>query len=195
MRIRTQVMILSLAAVAAACGPAAESPAPATDETGGAYDQAQVELSRATREMYVSIALLERLGSDALKIDTTVRGSTATLDGTVPTETAREQAADAALGVTGIDDVDNRLNVAADAGEAAAGAAGSDLAEATLEAKVRLRLLQTLGRDALGIDVTVDGTSVALGGSVASSAVRDEAVTATRETPGVEAVDDHLATR
>ena len=62
------------------------------------------------------------------------------------------------------------------------------------QAKVRLRLLQAVGRDALGIGVAVDGRTVTLEGDVPSAAVRDQAARAARETPGVETVDVRLAT-
>ncbi len=194
MRTPMQVLTVALAAAAAAaCGGGSGSSAPAADEGGGAYQQAESELSRATREMYVHIALLENLGSDALKIDSTVTGATAVLDGTVPSEEKRQEAESAALGVTGIDRVDDRLTVAA-ADDSPGEDLGRDLSEATLEARVRLRLLQAVGHDALGIGVTVDGNAVTLDGNVPSAEVREEAGRAARETPGVESVDDRLTT-
>ncbi len=146
----------------------------------------------------VKMALLQRLGTDALSIDTKVEGNRVELHGEVDERTTQELASEVARAVKGVAKVDNHLRLeASDArgkervAEAAADA-GDEVKDAALEARIGFRLLSELGRHALSIEVeSVDGV-VTLRGTAPDRQRKQAAIDTTANTQGVSRVIDLL---
>jgi osmotically-inducible protein OsmY len=102
----------------------------------------------------------------------------------------------AEVGTSGISDsVERTREAGARVGESVA-AAGQTIAgevnEASLTAKIKAKMALDDAIKARSIDVTTEGSTVILSGSVGSIAERERAVTLTRETEGVRQVIDRL---
>lgn len=70
-----------------------------------------------------------------------------------------------------------------------------DVADARLEREVRLTLLEKLGEDGLGVTVEATGGRVSLIGAVDKRTTQELAEEVTKSVPGVQSVDNRLATR
>src|SRR5215216_3210991 len=70
-----------------------------------------------------------------------------------------------------------------------------DVADARLEADVRLALLDKLGEDGLGVTVDAVGGRVSLIGAVDQRATQELAEEVAKSVPGVQSVDNRLAAR
>ncbi|HEV2853551.1 MAG TPA: BON domain-containing protein [Thermoanaerobaculia bacterium] len=70
-----------------------------------------------------------------------------------------------------------------------------DVADARLEAEVRLALLQKLGGDGLGVTVDATGGRVSLIGAVDKRTTQELAEEVAKSVPGVQSVDNRLASR
>lgn len=68
----------------------------------------------------------------------------------------------------------------------------ADLAEAALTGKIKAKMALDDTVNARGIDVSTNGTTVTLTGTVRSAAEHDRAMSLARETDGVSRVVDHL---
>lgn len=77
----------------------------------------------------------------------------------------------------------------------AASRVGASLEEGSLTAKIKAKMVLDDLVKARTIDVTTEGTTVTLTGTVHSQQERDRAVTLARETTGVSRVVDQLAVR
>jgi hypothetical protein len=102
----------------------------------------------------------------------------------------------AEVGTSGTSEgVDRTREAGARVGESVA-AAGETLAgevnDASLTAKIKAKMALDDAIKARSIDVTTEGSTVTLSGSVRSIAERERAVTLTRETEGVRQVIDRL---
>ena len=75
---------------------------------------------------------------------------------------------------------------------AAAARVNESLEEGSLTAKIKAKMVLDDLVKARAIDVTTDGTTVTLAGTVLSQAERDRALALARETNGVTKVVDHL---
>lgn len=113
----------------------------------------------------VKLELLTKLGADGLGVDVDAAEGVVTLSGEVEKRETRELAGTVAGSVDGVRRVDNRLTLEAAENEAGKGKIESELAEAgrevedgLLETKLRLALIDRLGRDGFRI-----GTEAASG--------------------------------
>lgn len=70
-----------------------------------------------------------------------------------------------------------------------------DVADARLETEVRLALLDKLGEDGLGVTVDVAGGRVSLIGAVDKRTTQELAEEVAKSVPGVQSVDNRLASR
>lgn len=70
-----------------------------------------------------------------------------------------------------------------------------DVSDARLETEVRLALLEKLGEDGLGVTVDATGGRVRLVGAVDKRTTQELAEEVTRSVPGVQSVDNRLASR
>ena len=100
-----------------------------------------------------------------------------------------------AVGTTGGVDVEKARDRGAELGEKAAIAAEKvkDTAhDATITTKIKAKMTLDDSIKARSIDVSTDGSTVTLGGTVGSVAEHDRALALARETDGVTHVIDHL---
>jgi osmotically-inducible protein OsmY len=155
-------------------------------------DVAEAELAADVR-----IALLDKLGWDALDIDVEVDGGRASLSGEVDERTTQELAEEVALSVGGVQRVDNRLRVKGGGGSAtpvsqAVGTAEREVQDAVLEMRVGRNLLAEIGRYALDLEVEATDGVVSLRGALPDRQRKELALRVVEETPGVRKVVDLL---
>jgi osmotically-inducible protein OsmY len=110
----------------------------------------------------VKLALLNKLGTDSLRIDVDTMGGTVNLKGTVQKRETSELATTVAKTVTGVKSVDNDLEVAAavanpSKADAMTKEAEMELKDTVLETKVRIALVDKLGTD--GFKVSTEAAS------------------------------------
>jgi osmotically-inducible protein OsmY len=101
------------------------------------------------------------------------------------------------VGTSGVD-VDRARERGAEIGERAAVATEkiqSAMGDAALTTKIKAKMALDDTVKARAIDVTTDGSTVTLSGTVHSEAERDRAMALAQETTGVSRVVDHLAVR
>ena len=116
-----------------------------------------------TTTLNVKLALLDKLGADSLHVEVDSMAGTVTLAGTVDKRETLELAETVAESVAGVEHVDNDLRLeAALANPSRVGAtvneADAEVKDAVLETKLRLALLDKMGRDGFRI-----GTEAASG--------------------------------
>jgi len=177
------------------------TPGPAA-RAGGAMDEAwnkvQVEVAQALLVTRVHIALLQHLKDDALKVKVEVKGSAVELSGRVNVRANQELAEKVALSVSGVREVSNRITLApgSEHGEApvskAFGEAEREVADGLLEAKVKTRLLEEVGKVAFDIEVEATDGVVSLSGTVPDGARQQLAVSVAKATKGVRELHDLL---
>jgi len=110
----------------------------------------------------VKLALLNKLGTDSLRIDVDTMGGAVHLKGTVQKRETSELATTVAKSVTGVKTVNNDLKVAAAEAnpsktDAVTKEAEAELKDTVLETKVRIALVDKLGTD--GFKVSTEAAS------------------------------------
>jgi osmotically-inducible protein OsmY len=189
-----------LAVMVGACSQPPEAPGPA-QRAGAAIDRAvatvQDELAEAVLKAKVRVALLEHLRTDGLEISADVSGSVVTLTGQVSRRSSLDGAEGVTRAVSGVTEVRNRLVVVPGTPPAAPLAhavdtAEKEVADALLETRVKMRLLDQMGRPGFAIEVEATDGVLSLSGQVPDTDRRDLAVRITREVSGVRAVRDLL---
>jgi osmotically-inducible protein OsmY len=150
--------------------------------------------ARLEGQLWTIYALNQHL--NPFEIDIEVRDSKATLGGEVEESVQRDLAEQIALGITGIEQVDNRIQVIPDRdvrAEAGEGRAfGQRVSDATTTATVKSKLLWNRNTDGLDIHVSTENGVVTLAGNVDSDASRQLAERLTANTEGVEQVQNRL---
>lgn len=99
------------------------------------------------------------------------------------------------VGTTGTIDAQKARDAGAELGEKAANAAnkvGETVAEAAITTKIKAKMALDDSVKSRTIDVTTNGHTVTLSGTVRSQAERNRAVALARDTDGVKQVIDHL---
>jgi hyperosmotically inducible protein len=144
-----------------------------------------------TTTLSVKLALLNKLGTDTLRVDVETNLGAVTLKGTVNKRETRELAQSIAKEVVGVKSIDNKILLAASEATAsktavAAGEAEAELKDAVLSTKVRLALIQTMGTDGFKIDTEAANGTVTLSFDRALAAARrQEASTVVKTVEGV----------
>lgn len=139
----------------------------------------------------------------AFAITTEVENGIVHLTGNVESDIDRDLAAELAKGIEGVVEVDNDLEIAADARDAAAPSSSSDsdrsfgvwLDDATTTATVKSRLLANPNTGGLQIDVDTRGDVVTLTGEVGSEEEKALAEELARNTGDVKDVRNQLIVR
>ena len=188
---KTWMSALFAAFLLTACagtGPAPRSAA-GTDE---ARDVAEAGLAADVR-----LALLDKLGWDALDVDVDVDGGQARLTGEVDKRATQELAEEVALSVQGVRGVDNRLRLKPQgAPETVVGQAVNstehEVNDAALELRVGKNLLAEIGRYALSLEVEVTDGVASVRGTVPDRERKSLALRAAENTSGVKKVIDLL---
>jgi osmotically-inducible protein OsmY len=126
-------------------------------------------------------------------IDVDVEGDTVTLSGVLDSPAERELAVRLARDLSGIDNVDDRLQVEP-SGEAvpSANPIYRIVDEANTTARVKLQLLWREPVDGLHVDVTTSGDHLILTGTVRAQQTKQLAEQIARRTTGVAQVENHL---
>lgn len=130
-------------------------------------------------------------------IDTHVEKGVVRLTGTVESQIDKDLAEQIAMGVDGVEEVQNDLVVKAGTRKEgpvkrAAQDFGRRVEDATTTARVKFALLANKSADGLKIDVDTENGVVALEGSVASKQERALAEQIAENTEGVKNVENHL---
>lgn len=189
-----------LVAMAAACSQPPAPPGP-VERAGAAIDRAvstvQDELAESMLKARVRVALLEQMRTDGLEVSADVSGSVVTLTGRVGRRSTRELAEQVARAVSGVTEVRNRLVVAPLTPPTAPLARAVDeaereVADALLEARVKARLLDQMGRPGFAIEVESSSGVVSLSGQVPDAERRVLAMRLAGEVSGVREVRDLL---
>lgn len=137
----------------------------------------------------VKLALLNKLGTDSLKIDVDTNGGAVVLRGAVNKRETSELAGTVAKAVANVKSVNNELTLAtADPSttKAAAAEAEAELKDRLVETNVRIALLDRLNTDGFKVSTEVASGVVTLSfDKDLSAARRAEAVTAAKSVNGV----------
>ncbi|HYO17003.1 MAG TPA: BON domain-containing protein [Thermoanaerobaculia bacterium] len=165
-----------------------------------ASDSQGEDVAEAGLAADVRIALLDKLGWDALDVDVEVDGGRARLSGEVDQRTTQELAEEVALSVSGVQRIDNRLRVKGDNRSAtpvsqAVGTAEREVQDAVLEMRVGKNLLAEIGRYALDLEIEATDGVVSLRGTLPDRDRRQLALRVAEETSGVKQVVDLLQVR
>lgn len=160
----------------------------------------QLNDARMEGQLWSAFALNEHLRAFDLSVD--VRGSRATLSGEVEESVQKELAEAVALDMDGIDDVDNRIEVAddpdrtlADRDRAGERTFGDRVSDATTTATVKSKLLWNRDTSGLNIEVSTENGEVTLQGDADSDASRALAERLASNTRGVHSVSNQLNVR
>lgn len=148
----------------------------------------------ATTTATVKSKLLWNRNTEGLDINVDTQNSVVTLKGTADTSEAKELAERLARNTEGVRQVDNQLEVSAEAGTAdkakgKADQAGAAISDAWISSKVKSSFLFNSSLDGLDISVDTKGGQVTLGGHVATSAEKDLAVEVAKDIRGVQGVN------
>ncbi len=166
-----------------------------TNATTGTHDSA---LEDALTNVLVRTELLTKLGWDALHIDVDVHGSEVILSGTVTKRSTQGLAKEVTLAVSGVQDVRDEIRVADTPGEGrvtrTVDRAEREVHDALLQVRVKGRLLEEIGREAIHVEVEATDGVVSLRGTVPTAAQRDVAVQTAQQTKGVTKVVDLIRT-
>lgn len=159
-----------------------------------------VSEARLEGQLAATYALNEHLSVFDISVD--VEGHTAILSGTVRDDAQRDLAEHIAHDLDGIEAVDNRLKVDGTEGDAAAEdeRAGERtfrdrVADSSLTATVKSKLLWNRNTSGLDISVMTRSGTVTLIGDVDSETSKDTAERLARDTDGVRSVDNQLNVR
>lgn len=147
-------------------------------------------LDDAVTNVKVRALLLDKLGVDALGIHIEVDRGQVKLTGKVEKKSTQELAKEVTLSVKGVHQVDNQIMVGPSKSTKAVDKAKSELKDAVLEARVKGRLLDQVGANAMKVEVEASNGVVSLRGTVSSDSVRSTALKTTEATKGVKKVVD-----
>jgi hyperosmotically inducible periplasmic protein len=154
------------------------------------------DVSDARLRNEIRLALLDKLGQDALGITVVAAGGRVGLYGAVHERSTQELAEEVAKSVPGVLRVDNRLSsrrTSADAPVASAlGHAGREVDDAVLEVRVGKALLSEIGRYALDVEIEASDGAVSLRGTLPDPERKSLALKAAERTSGVVKVVDLL---
>lgn len=152
------------------------------------------QVSQALAGVAVKAKLIEKLGSDGLRIDVQMNGTTAVLTGQVEKKESQELAKEVALSVAEVKNVDNRLTQNPAKETSASKDLELEIRDGALETKVKSILLTEVGANAMKIEVEATNGVVSLRGTVPSAEVARVAVDKSKAISGVKKVVNLLKT-
>lgn len=186
--------LIAVLAVSLAGGCAQEAAPPEESFPEVQYDTIEASLAELETELDVQLALYDNFGVDGMRVESEVVGSRVILGGTVHDPATQELAAGVVAGLTGVEDVDNRIVVAPSEDLAAeddtTAEAQQGLADATLEARIMLALFGAVGLDAAQLEIEAVNGTVSVGGELSSEESKAAALAAVDDTEGVTQVID-----
>ena len=150
--------------------------------------------ARQESQILTTYALSPYLRAGDLEVS--VDAGTATLTGTVADDVDSALAKQIALGVTGIENVDNQIDVEADYTRSAAKSGersfGEVVDDATITTTVKSKLLWGKSTEGMQMDVDTQRGKVTLSGAAENAAAKELAGRIALNTHGVESVDNRL---
>lgn len=194
----TPAKTLLAALLAGSLLSACASTVPGTARGGWAGGEESVE--DASLGADIRLALIEKLGFDALGIRVDTAGSRVDLTGRVDKRATQELAEEVVRSVPGVGKVNNRVTLKDPGGSEtpvgqAVASSELEVQDAALELRVGKNLLGEIGRHALSLEVESTDGVVSVRGEVPDRERRDLALRAARETDGVKKVIDLLELR
>lgn len=189
---------LLAALVAGSLLSACASTVPGTARGGWAGGEENVE--DASLGTDVRLALIEKLGFDALGIQIDTEGGRVFMTGRVEKRATQELAEEVALSVPGVTKVENSLELkgsgpSGSTVDRAVSHTESEVGDASLELRVGKNLLGEIGRHALSLEVESSEGVVSLRGKVPDRERKTLALRAAENTPGVKKVIDLIEVR
>lgn len=186
--------LIAALAASLAGGCAQESAPPEESFPEVQYDTIEASLAELETELHVQLALFDNFGLDGMRVESEVVGSRVILGGTVHDPATQELAGGVVASLTGVEDVDNRIVVAPSedfAGEDDTTAeVQQELADATLEARIKLALFGAVGLDAAQLEIEAVNGTVSVGGELSSEESKAAALATVDATEGVTQVID-----
>lgn len=176
--------LVSAIALALATGGSAFAATPVPQDVAEARQETQI---------WTTYALSPYLRAADLTVQ--VDDDKATLSGMVDEEVNRDLAEQIALGVDGVEEVDNRITVQADyvpSKESRGESYAAAIDDATITATVKSKLAWSTHTDALTTKVVTKGGKVTLNGTADTAAAKIAASALAENTRGVIAVDNRL---
>jgi osmotically-inducible protein OsmY len=168
--------------------------------TGGAAVAHERDIGEAVNDarlegqLWASYALNRHL--NPFKLDVEVKDGKATVSGKVEESVQRDLAGQIAVGINGIDEVDNRITVVKDGDirhvPGTAGEFGERIKDATTTATVKSKLLWNRNTEGLAINVSTENGVVTLHGKSDSDASKQLAERLAANTDGVVKVKNEL---
>lgn len=187
-------LIVGLALAGGAQADLSRTEGMATEEGSEALQEQTDAMSNAWRDGKLETVFLLNRHLNNFAIDTEVMGDRVLLSGKVESQVDKELAEELALGVEGIKEVDNRLEVVAPEEARAAGdrSFAQDIDDATLVAEVKIKLLAHEELSGLAIDVDALDATVILSGQVESGGKKQLAGEVVQNINGVNEVENNL---
>ena len=172
---------------------ACASTAPGTARGGWASHEENVE--DASLGADVRLALIDKLGFDALNVHVDTEGGHVFLTGRVEKRATQELAEEVALSVRGVTEVENGLELkgggrSESTVDHAVTSTEAEVEDAALELRVGKNLLEEIGRHALDLEVESTDGVVSVRGKLPDSERKKLALRTAEGTPGVKKVID-----
>ncbi|HKH44337.1 MAG TPA: BON domain-containing protein [Thermoanaerobaculia bacterium] len=191
---KTLLAVLLTGSLLSACA----ATAPGTARGGWATGEENVE--DASLGADVRLALIDKLGFDALGVTVDTAGGSVYLTGRVEKRATQELAEEVALSVPGVTKVENRLSLkptgqSETVVDKAVSNSEREVQDAALELRVGKNLLGEIGRHALSLEVESTDGVVSLRGRVPDRERKELALRAAQDTPGVKKVIDLIEVR
>lgn len=167
------------------------NPVMAHEEDDKSVDQKLTE-ARLEGQLWTAYSLNRHLNPFDLGVE--VDGDTAILTGDVEDPVQKELAGQIAAGTEGIEDVDNRIEVAGEAGRRSDDERdfGDRVSDLNITARIKSKLLWNRNTSGFSVNVATKDGHVVLEGTVASEAGRELAGRLAENTEGVREVDNRI---
>lgn len=203
LRLPVALCILAILVAAVACAPGSDRIARASEPqerpVESALTTAENHIDDAILHFEAKARLLDELGWAAIGIDVDSMDGRVVLSGDVPERSQRELAAEIVRSVDGVETVENLLELEEQSSSDSTAAAHvaeaeHEVRDALLEARLKARLLEEIGRNALDLDVEAADGVVTLRGELDNDAHEQLALETASRTKGVEKVINLIET-
>jgi len=193
---RKSVLASSIALALASASGATFAGTPCENDPSHQTSMTSHDLSAARQETQIETTYSLNSSLRANDLQVSVEDGKATLTGTVEEDVSKELANAIALGVTGIDTVDNQIEVAPDYAPAARTSQdrsfGEMVDDASITATVKSKLLWSKNTEGLEMNVDTTNGKVTLSGAAESDEAKALASNMAENTRGVVSVDNRL---
>ena len=159
-------------------------------------DRASVrgQLQEQLLELRVTLKLLDELGTDGLRVRVEADESKVELSGTVKERATRELASSVVKNMEDVESVKNEIQLGQEP-DGVLTELQKELADTSLETRVRMALLQDLGMDAIPIEIAVADGKIILSGTVDKREIATGAAKRAGNVKGVTEVSSRIEVR